>query len=241
MKGVILTGANRGLGITIAKQLLSDGFKLWVPVRTLSHDLVSLRDQFPNQIELVTADFQDIDSLSSKLKELFITKETAIHGLVNNAAIAYDELVTNSTHELIEKMFRVNVFAPMEFTKVAIKNMLLHKTRGSLIHISSVCSQTGYKGLSMYSATKGALEAYSRGVAREWGRFGIRSNCVLPGFMETAMSSGLDDRTRDKIYQRTSLKQPTDPNSVAATVSFLLHDASSSITGQNFIVDSGTL
>jgi 3-oxoacyl-[acyl-carrier protein] reductase len=93
----------------------------------------------------------------------------------------------------------------------------------------------------MYASTKGALEAFSKNTAREWGEFGIRSNCVVAGFMETDMSDGLTDEQKDRIYKRTSLKKETDKYSVAETIKFLISDGSSSITGQNLFVDSGTI
>jgi 3-oxoacyl-[acyl-carrier protein] reductase len=160
---------------------------------------------------------------------------------VNNAATAYDDLATNLSLDPLEQMFKVNVFAPMVLSKLAIRNMLLHKTKGSLVHISSVSAHTGYKGLAMYGASKGALEAYSRNLAKEWGSVGIRSNCVVPGFMETEMSASLTDEQKEKIYQRTALRQPTSVESVAAMVCHLLWPTAGSITGQSFVVDSGTV
>ncbi len=119
--------------------------------------------------------------------------------------------------------------------------MILHQQGGSIIHLSSISAHTGYKGLSMYAATKGALEAFSKNTAREWGTRGIRSNCVVAGFMETAMSAGLSDDQKARIYKRTSLKQATEVASVAKTISFLLTAGASSITGQAIVVDSGTI
>ena len=86
-----------------------------------------------------------------------------------------------------------------------------------------------------------ALEAFSKGVAREWGTRGIRSNIVAPGFMETTISASLTDEQRSKIYQRTSLKKATEVMSVAKTVVFLLTDAAVSITGSVIQVDNGTV
>ena len=88
-------------------------------------------------------------------------------------------------------MYKVNVFSPMMLTKYMLRDMLLNKTKGSIVHISSVSAHTGYKGLAMYASTKGALEAFSKNTAREWGSLGIRSNVVCPGFMDTDMSSSL--------------------------------------------------
>jgi len=190
--------------------------------------------------------FKSVDLLDSAgvhkvIFREFITNNIVLHGFVNNAALAYDDIITNLNIERLQAMYHVNVFSPMMITKYAIRNMLLHKTKGSIIHISSISVHTGYKGLAMYASSKGAMEAFSKDTAREWGVLGIRSNCVVPGFMATAMSASLTDEQRSKIYARTSLKTATSINSVAETVSFLLSDKASSITGQNIHVDNGTI
>jgi len=138
-------------------------------------------------------------------------------------------------------MYKISVFSPMIITKYMLRNMLYNKIEGSIVHLSSISVHTGYKGLSMYASTKGALEAFSKNTAREWGLKGIRSNCVVAGFMETDMSSSLSTEQKDKIYARTSLKKPTSQISVASTIKYLISDDSHSITGQNIFVDSGTI
>ena len=126
-------------------------------------------------------------------------------------------------------------------SKFSIRNMLLHRISGNLIHLSSISAHTGYKGLAMYAATKGALEAFSKNTAREWGSKGIRSNCIVAGFMETDMTAALTQAQKDRIYKRTSLKQATAIESVVGTILFLISEGASSITGQNLFVDSGTI
>jgi 3-oxoacyl-[acyl-carrier protein] reductase len=237
---ILLTGGTRGLGKVIAELLLSKGDRLWIIARNPeSHD--EWPPNIVNRVNWIYADLGEPAELKEGLARSLNNKQVSLDGVVNNAAVAYDDLVTNLKIPDLERSFQVNVFAPMEITRFAIRNMLLHRRGGSLVHISSICSRTGYKGLSMYAATKGALESFSRGVAREWGSKGIRSNCVLPGFMETDMSATLTKEQRDKIYRRTSLGLPTDPQCIAETVYYLLSDASRSITGQDFLVDSGTL
>ncbi len=238
---ILLTGGTRGLGRCIVQRLLDRGDEIWIVARSGSVVHFDLPEESRERIHLVLADLSDVDGLRHNLTSAIDSKAIAFDGLVNNAATAYDDLITNSSITDIEYSFRVNVFAPMELTRYVIRNMLLHGKAGSLVHISSISSRTGYKGLSMYAATKGALESFSRGVAREWGGKGIRSNCVVPGFMETDMSSTLSAEQKNKIYRRTSLGKATDPLSVAETVCFLLSDASRSITGQDIIVDSGTV
>jgi 3-oxoacyl-[acyl-carrier protein] reductase len=182
-----------------------------------------------------------IQDFSLTGKTPILTNSVLLDGYVNNAAVAYDDIITNLQIDKLRAMYNVNVFSPMLLTKYAIRNMLLHHTQGSIIHISSISVHTGYKGLSMYASSKGALEAFSKDTAREWGQLGIRSNVVVPGFMETAMSSSLTEEQKDRIYKRTSLKQATDVRSVAETVAFLLSKKACSITGQNIFVDNGTI
>ena len=138
-------------------------------------------------------------------------------------------------------MYKVNVFSPMMLTKYVLRDMLLNKTKGSIVHISSVSAHTGYKGLAMYASTKGALEAFSKNTAREWGVLGIRSNVVCPGFMNTDMSSSLTDKQKTKIFNRNSLKREINTIDVASTIEFLISNNSKGITGEIIHVDNGTI
>jgi len=238
---ILLTGGSRGLGLAIAKQQLELGHSVFVVNRTQSPELSQLLQRYKEHAVFVECDLSKPATIKEAVFDRIIGNDVPIHGFVNNAAVAYDDLVSNLDPALVESMFQVNVFAPMVLSKLVIRNMLLHQTAGSMVHVSSICSHKGYKGLAMYAATKGALEAFSKNVAREWGAKGIRSNCVVPGFMETSMSSDLSDSDRDKIFSRTSLRAATSIESVASTVGFLLSDASCSVTGQEFMVDSGTI
>ena len=241
MKKYLITGVSRGLGLEIAKTIIDEGNFVFGVSRTSSPELENLLGQYPNSIKLLKFDLADTENIKDKIFKEFVGVKTQLDGYVNNAAIAYDDIITNLNCSKLEQMYRVNVFAPMITTKYAIRNFLLNNTRGSIVHISSISVHTGYKGLAMYASTKGALEAFSKNTAREWGERAIRSNTVVAGFMETSMSSTLSDEQKDRIYKRTALKQPTSLKSVAETVAFLLSEKSQSITGENIVVDSGTI
>jgi 3-oxoacyl-[acyl-carrier protein] reductase len=233
MKNILITGISKGLGLVTTQHLLNQGYKVYGISRT------SINYFHPNLINLIF-DLENSKSIESYLKSQ-LGNTIQIDGFVNNAAFAYDDIITNMNIDKLDKMYKVNVFSPIAITKFCLRNMLFHKTKGSIVHLSSISVHTGYNGLSMYASTKGALEAFSKNTAREWGRKGIRSNCIVAGFMETEMSGTLSDEQKDRIYKRTSLKQPTDTKSVANTIEFLLSDKSNSITGQNLNVDSGTI
>lgn len=237
----LVTGVSRGLGLEICNILLRNGQNVYGLARSSSVRLEELKENYPDSLFFKNVDLEDIENLRKAIFRDFITSKIPIHGMVNNAGIAYDDIVSNINNNRLKSMYTVNVFSPMILTKYAIRNMILHKTKGSFVYISSISVHTAYKGLSMYASSKGALEAFSKGVAREWGKLGIRSNVVVPGFMETSMSSSLTKAQKDKIYRRTALKIPTDMASVAETICFLLSDRASSITGQNVFVDSGTI
>lgn len=240
MRTVVVTGDSRGLGNEICKELLGSGCKVIGISRTVSEKVLELQNKYSEFYEHISFDLSEPE----KIKELYINllkPRGPICGLVNNAAIAYDDIITNAQIEPLERMFKINVYSPMMLTKYIIRDMLLHNVRGSIVHISSVCAHTGYKGLSMYAATKGALEAFARTVAREFGVRKIRSNCVAPGFMETDMSRTLSEEDRERIYKRNSLKEEIKIESVAKLVAFLIGEGSYSITGQTILIDNGTI
>jgi 3-oxoacyl-[acyl-carrier protein] reductase len=241
MKSIIVTGDSRGLGNAIVRLLLKDENYFVVGIsRSASEETRNNELSFSQRYVHINFDLANYEGI----KQLYwdnLKQYGPIFGLVNNAGMAYDDIVTNAHADSLVKMFQVNVFSSILLSKYIIRDMILNETKGSLVHISSVCAHTGYNGLSMYSASKGAIEAFSRTVAREWGGRGIRSNCVAPGFMDTEMSARLSNNQKMRIYRRTSLKTATDIESISEMINFLLSEKSKSITGATFPVDSGTI
>lgn len=237
----LVTGCSRGVGIEICRVLLLQGHTVYGVARSYTDEFKTLESEFEDRLFFKSIDLSDSDNVHKNVFKEFIDNKIQLHGFVNNAAMAYDDIVTNLKLNKLQTMYAVNVFTPMMITKYVLRNMLLHHTKGSIVHISSISAHTGYKGLAMYASSKGALEAFSKDTAREWGELGIRSNVVVPGFMETAMSATLSEEQKKRIYQRTSLKKATSVASVAETVAFLLSDAACSITGIEVRVDSGTI
>lgn len=240
---ILITGISKGLGLEIANIALSKGISVYGVSRSFTKELEKLLEVFPNTLKWKMLDLaQDgLDVRKALFKSDFIPNSVPLHGFVNNAAIAYDDIVTNLNQDRLKHMFQANVFTPMMITKYTIRNMIYNRVNGSIVHLSSISVHTGYKGLSMYAGSKGALESFSKNTAREWGEQGIRSNCLVAGFMETNMSSSLTIDQKNRIYNRTSMKKPTTLKSVSETILFLLSDGAESITGQNIHVDSGTI
>lgn len=240
MKTILITGVSKGLGLILLKSLLESGDIVYGISRSNTDELVKVKELFPTQFIHLRYDLSSIENVK-ELSKYILKNKLKFDSFVNNAAMAYDDIITNVSFNKLEIMFKTNVLNPIMVTKIILRNFILNRVKGSIIHISSISAHTGYKGLSMYASTKGALEAFSKNTAREWGEMGIRSNCVVAGFMETEMSSTITVEQRNRIYNRTSLKKETDKNSVVETVKFLISDKSISITGQNIFVDSGTI
>lgn len=240
MKNILVTGSSKGLGLEITKTLLENDYTIFGISRTITKEMDQLKSKYLDRVIFGIVDLSDSVNVLNNIKSILPPKIT-LDGFVNNAAIAYDDIITNLNLNKLKMMYDVNVFSPLMITKFVIRNMLLNKIKGSIVHISSISTQTGYKGLSMYASTKGSLEAFSKNTSREWGEKGIRSNCVVSGFMDTNMSSSINDELKNKIKNRTSLRSLTDIKSVSNAVEFLLSDKSLSITGQLINVDSGTI
>jgi len=238
---ILITGISRGVGLEMSRLFLENGHAVYGISRKESEELKALEQQYPENLFFKIFDLSNPENIKQEVFKDFVHNKIPIHVLINNAATAYDDIVTNLNYDDLKTMFDVNLYSPMFLTKYAIRNMIYNRVSGSIIHISSISAHTGYKGLSMYAASKGALQSFSKNISREWGERGIRSNIVVPGYMETAMNKKLSQEHKNRIFKRTALKKETDMRSVAETVLFLSDERSKSITGQEIFVDSGTL
>lgn len=238
---ILITGVSQGLGLKTAEKLLQNGHTVYGISRSKSDRLSQLMLTYKAQLKWLSYDLSNTNDIRKAIFKNWISFDTVIDAYINNAALAYDDIITNMDIHPLEKMYRVNVFSPFLITKFVIRQMILHRTEGSIVHVSSISAHTGYKGLAMYASTKGALEAFSKNTAREWGEKGIRSNCLVAGFMETDMSAKLSSDQKNRIFNRTSLKKGVDVMSVANTISFLVSKDANSITGENIFVTNGTI
>jgi len=243
MKVYLVTGSSRGIGSKIVEKIINankDNFVVGIS-RKKSKFICNLEKNKKDQYKHIVYDLEDLENLNKIFSEV---KDIGhVYCFINNAAYAYDDLITNAKIDKLEKMFKINVLSPIILTKFCIRSMILNKViEGSnIIHISSVSTQTGYKGLGMYASTKSALEGFSKNTAREWGPVGIRSNIVAPGFVLTDMSNSIPEDSKEKIFKRNSMQREISIDTIAETVYFLSLAKSKSITGQIIRVDNGTV
>ena len=132
----------------------------------------------------------------------------------------------------------LNLKATIHITKLVVRHMLV-EGRGRIINISSIVGHRGYRGLSVYGATKAGLESFTRALARELGERDITVNAVAPGYLRTELTHGLSSAQLDQIVRRTPLGRLGETADVAAAVSFLASPAAAFITGHVLVVDGG--
>lgn len=171
---ILVTGCSRGVGLEICRVLLEQGNTVYGVARSYTDEFKELEVEYAGRLFFKCVDLSDSKGVRKTIFKEFVGNGVQLDSYVNNAAMAYDDIVTNLNLDRLKAMYDVNVFTPMMMTKYAIRNMLLHHTKGSIVHISSISAHTGYKGLAMYASSKGALEAFSKDTAREWGQLGVR-------------------------------------------------------------------
>ena len=238
MKTIVITGATRGLGLAVSKQLLIEGFRVIATGRSLSEELKELCGQFKKNIFFVPFDFNEIKNIH-EFSNSIISNYGRIWGLINNAAIGNDGVLATMHESDIAQILRINVEAPILLTKYLIRPMLINRC-GRVVNISSIIATTGFSGLSVYGATKAAISGFTRSLSREVGKAGITVNTIAPGYMETDMTSSLQGSKLDSIKRRSPLGHLARAQDVAHAVSYLLGENASRVTGSTITVDAGS-
>ena len=238
MRNVLVSGGTRGVGLAIARKLATDGHRVFALGRKESDALVAATADFPSGVmNFVPFDLANIDMIPDLIREMK-AEHGPLYGLVNNAALGTDGLLSNMHNSDIEKLVKLNTISPIVLTKYCVRSMMTSGT-GRIVNISSIIGFTGYSGLSVYGATKASMLGFTRSLAREVGRVGVTVNAVAPGFMDTEMTASMSDDQRAKIAGRAALKRLVDVEDVAAAVAFLMSEAARNITGTTMTVDAG--
>lgn len=235
-KHVIISGGSRGLGKALVEGLLAAGYR----VSTFSRNRTEFIDQRGSDLAFFfeAADVCDTQSLSQFL-EAAKEKFGPPHGLVNCAGVATVGVLPLLRDQQIDEAIATNLRGTLVLTRLVLRQMRLGGAGGSIVNISSVVGLRGYRGMAVYAATKGGIDAMTRALARELGSWGIRVNSVAPGYLRTEMSETLKSEQLEKILRRTPLGRLGVPEDVVGPVKFLLSDLSAFVTGQVLTVDGG--
>lgn len=235
---IVVTGSSKGLGLAVCKRLLKENYKVVGIARSKSDDFKMLEEEYKENLFYKEYDFNNIEGIHELVQG--ITKKYGhIYGLINNAALGHDGVLGTMHESQISELIRVNIEAPILLTKYVSRSMLM-KLRGRVINISSIIASTGFNGLSVYGATKASLNGFTKSLARELGKAQITVNSIAPGYMETAMTAGLQGEKLQSIKRRSPLGHLASVEDVSGSVVYLLSDDAQNITGTTVTVDAGS-
>lgn len=237
-KTVVVTGASRGLGLSICTQLLQENYFVVAISRNLSEELSRLCEEQKQSIAYIPYDLADLDGIHALCKSI-TEAHGRPYGLVNNAAVGLDGVLATMHNSEISTLLDINVQAPILLSKYLSRSMMLNRT-GRIINISSIIASTGFNGLSVYAASKAALEGFTRSLSREVGKAGITVNCVAPGYMQTEMTSSLQGDKLESVKRRSPLGKLASPADAASAVLYLMSEKANSMTGTIMTVDAGS-
>ena len=233
-KIVLVTGASRGIGLEAAKQFSKVGYKVIGTSRGDFNLGELIGDDSAISVKLDLMLKESIKNLFADLK----SKDLLPAVLVNNAGITKDQLFLRMKDEDWDDVMETNLNGLFRVTKAFIKPMVKNKF-GRVINISSVAGLMGNSGQVNYSSSKSAMVGFSRSLAKELGSRNITSNVIAPGFIETDMTTFLNDDEKVELSKNIPMKRFGNVEDVAKCILFLASDEANYITGQTISVDGG--
>jgi NAD(P)-dependent dehydrogenase (short-subunit alcohol dehydrogenase family) len=237
-RGALVTGASRGIGAATAVALDRAGARVALTGRDRSR-LDQVAATLDHDPVVLDADLADA-SVPARLAADVLDALGHVDVVVNNAAVAARLPTVDMDAELIDGLFAVNVRAPLLLIAALVPSMTA-RGRGSIVNLSSVSGVTGTPRRAAYAATKGALDAATRSLARELGPVGIRVNSVAPGVVDTDLwaKNKAVPGVVEQIEAQTPLGRWSTPEDIADVIVFLASDASRFITGETLSADGG--
>jgi len=235
--GILVSGGSRGLGLATVRACLERGARVATFARNPTEAVKALSERFPDRFR-----FAPLDATDDAAVEAFVgdaaTAFGGVQGLVNNAAIGQDHLLANMPQDEIGRLIEINLRAPIVLTRLVLRRMMLQTGPGCVVNVTSLCGVRGFAGLTVYSATKGALDAFTRSLAREVAGRDIRVNAVAPGFFASEMSDVLAADQIEIIRRRTPTGRLVTEGDITPTITRLLFDEAN-VTGQTIHIDGG--
>lgn len=240
MKTILITGASRGIGKEIATKFAKNGYNIVLNYNKSEKKAKELSDNLNKlgaRTLLCKADVSNDKEVEKMIKNALATFGS-IDVLVNNAGVALSKILQETTSTEIQKTFGVNTFGTINCTKAVVKNMITNKS-GKIINISSIWGKVGASMETVYSASKGAVIAFTLALAKELAPSNIAVNCICPGVIETDMLNCYTDEEKNELKVNTPMLRLGSPEDIANAVYFLASDNASFITGQVLTIDGG--
>jgi 3-oxoacyl-[acyl-carrier protein] reductase len=228
------------LGLALVEHLLARGDSVATFSRSGSPALAALAATHSDRLLVERFDAADSAAIQSFVNRV-VDRFGRLDHCIANAAIAHEGILATTRDDEIDAMLSVNIRGAIILVRECVRQMLALPASSdrSITVVSSVVVESGSPGLSVYAATKAALEGFARSLARELGPRGIRVNAIAPGFLETDLSASLPPEQGARIARRTALGRLGTPGDVVGAVDFLTSRSASFSTGHVLKVDGG--
>ena len=239
----LVTGGSAGIGRAVAIDLAAKGATVVINYnrsREGAEETLNVIREAGGKAAIVKADVSDpdeVDAMFAKIKKHF--KKLDI--LVNNSGVTRDGYLMMMSREAFDTVIKTNLYGCYYCTQGAIRLMCAAKNGGAIVNISSTSGVVGQEGQANYSASKGAIISFTKTVAKEYARHGIRANVVAPGFIDTRMTQANRKLLEEKYMQYIPMGRFGEPQEIANVVTFLASDLASYITGKTIVADGGLI
>ncbi len=239
-KVALITGASRGIGKAIALRMAGEGAHIAFTDLREDENMQALVKELEGMGVKAKGYASDASNTENTEQTVaLIAKDFGrIDILVNNAGITKDGLLLRMTEKQWDDVINVNLKSVFNFTK-AVAPIMSSQRSGSIINMSSVVGVSGNAGQVNYSASKAGIIGLTKSVAKEFGKRGIRSNAIAPGFIITDMTAQLSEEVRKEWASKIPLHRGGTPQDVADVCLFLASDLSSYVSGQVIHVCGG--
>ena len=245
MINVLITGANRGLGLGFVKKYLEKNANVLCTTRDISgaKELLECKDRYPNNIEIFELDLLKENGAETLANQL---NGTPIDILINNAGIAHVGNIEACEEKDLDHLYEVNIKGVYNCTRAIIPFMVKNKN-GCIINLTSIASSVGIKDRFAYSMSKGAVLTMTYSIASDYINDNIRCNCISPARVHTPFVDGFIRKNypgqEKQMFENLSKTQPIGrmgtPQEIADLALYLSSDEASFITGSNFPIDGG--
>lgn len=238
-KVVLVTGASRGIGESIADELASRGYYV-IGTATSEKGAEKISTKLMEKFgcgEGIVLNVTDSEAMDKSIDAL-VERNLAPQILINNAGITADNLLLRMSDEEWFNVIETNLTGVFRLTRCCIKNMFRARW-GRIVNLASVVGFTGNSGQVNYATTKAGVVGFSKSLAQEMASRGITVNVVAPGFIKTDMTDALPDMVKDELMKRIPMKRLGQPEDIAKAVAFLVSDDAGYLTGQTIHVNGG--
>ncbi|XP_055914536.1 estradiol 17-beta-dehydrogenase 8 [Eupeodes corollae] len=237
-KLAIVTGAGSGIGRAVCKVLARDGARIIAADKNIQTAMETISN-FGAESSAVEVDVSSLDSVCKALDTCIKKYKQPPSIVVNSAGITRDCYLLKMEERDYDDVYKVNLKGTFLITQQFAKAMVQYKVSGSIVNISSIAAKLTTIGQANYAASKSGVISFTEVAAKEFGKFNIRVNSILPGYIDTPMVDAVPEHIKEKVSRICPLGRLGQPEEVAEVISFLASKKASYINGASVEVTGG--